>query len=300
MGAELPEGPATPSQPVFERARLGILHGTGWGLTDAEYQSMTVGERATLLDLTARSNGTFTCVDTATGRIVPLHERDPEALKRLESWGALPPAPDVDVADRVARAMGFDGVQYPAPASDKPAVADTAPDPAPEEASPDSIANEESGATGSNVIPFPTVSTDAAVSAAVKEYPTVTTMTGEASGLDAAINYAEKLKDYMVKAQDGITNAAPDPDQLAESCEQALADLERGGVKGATLGSVTQTQELVVKAAQAVKESIAQFEAAQATAAELHSQLKEQIRVQESYHATPDAGHREFVTNGAL
>lgn len=168
-------------------------------------------------------------------------------------------------------------------------MADTAPDPVPEEAPPDSTAKEESGATGSNVIPFPTVSSDAAVSAAVKEYPTVTTMTGESTGLDAAIQYAEDLEKYLRTALDGVTSAVPDPEGLATSFEQAQADLTRGGVRGETLASVTETQELTMEAVEGLKTALANLESALGGATKLRTKLEEQRSVQEAYNATPDS-----------
>ncbi|MEU4673959.1 hypothetical protein AB0F91_39890 [Amycolatopsis sp. NPDC023774] len=241
--------------------------------------------RAWVLHWTATHSG-WVGTSMKDGQPLSIAEWDPGAHDALLTLGGRVP--------RVGWPDGEGGISPDQPAATTAAVGTTAPDSPPKEA--DSTASTAS-VQRSNVIPFPAVSTSAAQIAAAKEYPMVN---GESTGLDQAIQYASDLKDYLIAAQDGIVAAAPNPDELAQSCEQAQADLTLGGVTGETLGSVSQVQESVIKAAQAVKDAVAQFEAAAAAAQTLHTNLTAHTGVQEAYLANQDAGSREFVTNGAL
>ena len=288
--------PMTPAQAeIYDRAMAAI---TGSGMTrisSQEQNSLPVAARADLLDAVRRIPGQGVTVAPGledldalavlarrhgdqfdVGDIYRHHEdASPEVRALIEQ----------EIRDSAAR----DAANPTSPGL----VPGTAPDPQLREEDVDH--STETRAQPGNVIPFPTVNPDAAHHAASKEYPIVN---GEISGLDQAIQYASDLVGYCTGAHDGIVAAAPDPDALAQSCEQASADLTRGGVRGDTLTAVAEVQESTVAAAQAVKDALAQWEAAQAAAQKLHAGLTEQIGVQEAYNATPDAGSREFVTNG--
>lgn len=121
--------------------------------------------------------------------------------------------------------------------------------------------------------------------------------TGELVGLDAAIDYVDNLGKYCLSAHDGIAAAAPDPDALAQTCQQSATTLQAGGVRGETLASVEAVQSSVVAAAQAVKDTMTRWETAATAAQKLHGRLSAQTTVQEAYTASPDAGSREFLTN---
>lgn len=100
--------------------------------------------------------------------------------------------------------------------------------------------------------------------------PAVTIPTGETTGLDSAIGFAEQMKSYLSSA--------------VTSTEQSLANLSAGGVTGESLSSLTSAQEQLTAAVQA-------FEAAE-------NELRGHLTVREAYDATPDAGSKEFVTAG--
>lgn len=100
--------------------------------------------------------------------------------------------------------------------------------------------------------------------------PIVTVPTGETTGLDSAISFAEQMKSYLTQA--------------VTSTEQSLANLSAGGVTGESLSSLTSAQEQLTAAVQA-------FEAAE-------NELRGHLTVREAYDATPGAGDKEFVTAG--
>lgn len=133
----------------------------------------------------------------------------------------------------------------------------------------------------------------------VRKTATETVHSGEISGLNAAIGYADNLGKYCATAHEGIAAATPDPDALAHACQQSAAILQADGVRGDTLEAVHAVQSSVVAAAQAVKDAMAGWEAAAAAAQKLHTGLSAQTTVQDAYAASPDAGSREFLTSEA-
>lgn len=292
--------PMTPEQrEIYDRASAAL---TGSGIhrfSEQEYFSLPVEARAELLDAARRIPGQGLSVapgheDLAALAVLAQRHGDEFDIADIyrhhtEASPEIRTAIEQEIRDNAARDTAN---PTPAPTGPGP-MPGTAPEPQLQEEDRDRPTDTR--AQPGNVIPFPTVNPDAAHHAAGKEYPTVN---GEISGLDQAIQYAGGLVEYCTRAQDGIVAAAPDPDALAQSCEQATADLTRGGVRGETLTAVAEVQESVVGAAQAVKDALVQWEAAQASAQKLHTGLSEQTTVQEAYAATPDAGSREFVTNG--
>ncbi|SFW11740.1 hypothetical protein [Amycolatopsis australiensis] len=300
---------------IYHRAMAGVT-GPGIGrVTMQELNTLPLTARADLLDIVRRTPGAGLTVvpgledvdalavlarrhgdqldiadiyrhyEDASPQVQALVEQEMQAAARSGA-GTMPAAPTTSASGEPAQPTdhGSASSADPEPGTGKENndLAAAAPEPS-------------APAESSNVIPFPSVNPHAAQFAAGKEYPIVN---GEITGLDQAIQYAGDLVDYCTRAHDGIVAAAPDPDALAQSCEQANADLDRGGVRGETLTSVAEVQESVVAAARAVNEALAQWEAAQAAAQKLHTGLSQQTSVQEAYAATPDAGSREFVTNG--
>lgn len=94
--------------------------------------------------------------------------------------------------------------------------------------------------------------------------------TGEAPGLTSAIAFCSQSADAA--------------EQAVNSIETLIASLNAGEVGGGTTGHLAKAQE--------------QFSAAAAALRQGEQDLTSHLSVAEAYHANPDAGSREFVTNG--
>lgn len=120
--------------------------------------------------------------------------------------------------------------------------------------------------------------------------------TGEVTGLNSAIAYAEQLSAYCTHTGDQIGSVLPSGQAAATSCEQARESLAGGGVTGEPLTNVSSVQDEMTAAVEALNQALAQLEAAGASAEALTSQLRSHLSVQEAYSANPDAGSKDFVT----
>lgn len=96
----------------------------------------------------------------------------------------------------------------------------------------------------------------------------ILSVSGETTNLSAALAYTSGMADSH--------------DQAVTSNETSISTMTAGGVTGEPISLLTQAQELEGQLADIYR---------QANAA-----LAQQLQVQEAYHANPDAGDREFVS----
>jgi hypothetical protein len=200
------------------------------------------------------------------------------------------------VAEDVPPPIGFDAqVPQVANIDGAPAVPAT---PARPQAAPDAPAHDEREARcepatpettePSNVIPFESTPTPTRM-----ELP----MTNpEITGLNSAIEYSDRMSGWCTLTLDQISSIVPTGDQSIASCEQAMANLEAGGVTGQALTDVASAQEQMTGALADLSAALAKVEAAGSNWQSLAAELRSHLGVQEAYAATPDAGSKEFVT----
>jgi hypothetical protein len=130
------------------------------------------------------------------------------------------------------------------------------------------------------------------------ELPMTNKINAETTGLDSAIGYADDMQSYCAHVADQVGTAAPVTDDAAASCEQAVSNLQAGGVTGKAIDVITEAQEQLMAAAKALADANAQMDAARAAFAAAHEELRTHVGVREAYQAAPGAGSKEFVTAG--
>jgi hypothetical protein len=120
---------------------------------------------------------------------------------------------------------------------------------------------------------------------------------GEITGLDSAINYAEKLAAWCTNTFEKISAQIPSANEVAQQCEGARSQLESAGVKGTPLQFVTGVQEGLVAATSQLAASLGGFEQATAQAHGLVERLRAQTAIQEQHRAlNGEGGDAAFYT----
>jgi hypothetical protein len=277
-------------QATVDAVQGAVASGVYTRIPTADIMALPVSARADLLDAVRTTPG-------AALTVVPGAE-DVDALALLvDRHGSIDPADiythPADAPPAVQAGIAAD-LQRMADAEAAAAAAAKTDGASTEPVTDPPIREEDTDtALPNNVIPFKQRNT----TPQRMELPmtTPTAGSGEISGLNQAITYAEGLSAYCTHTTDQIGTVLPNGEEAVASCEQALNNLGAGGVTGRALQDVASVQEQMTNAVAELQAALAQLEAAGAAAESLKVELTSHLAVQEAYAATPDAGSKEFV-----